>query len=190
MCISRRRLRGVTLVELLVFIVIVGIAVAGVLSVLTYGTRHSADPLRRKQALMLAEGLLEEVELAQFTYCEPNSANSDSAGSVAACATPETWGPEPSDLVLGRPFDNVNDYAFANGRPFDVNGVLSDATGTSLGLAGYSATLLVEPANLNGISGGTTGDPDVLHLVVTVTYDAGQSVTLDGYRTRYAPTVQ
>lgn len=187
MCTSQRRQRGVTLIELVMFIVIVSIAVVGVLSVFGYTTKHSADPLRRKQALMIAEGLLEEVELAQFTYCEPNSANSDTAGSVAACSTPETWGPESID---SRPYDNVNDYAVSSGHPFDSGGVLVDAAGNALGLSGYSASLLVEPADLNGIAGGTTADPQVLHLVVTVTYDAGQSVTLDGYRTRYAPQVQ
>jgi MSHA pilin protein MshD len=177
------------LVELLIFIVIVGVAVAGVLSVLTFGTLHSSDPLRRKQALMLAEGLLEEVELAQFTYCEPNSSNSDTAGSVANCATPELWGKDAGDS--SRPYDNVNDYAAPNNHPFDdANGNLVDAAGNSMGLSGYSASLIVEPADLNGIAGGTTADPSVLHIAVTVNYDAGKSVTLDGYRTRYAPRVQ
>jgi hypothetical protein len=48
----------------------------------------------------------------------------------------------------------------------------------------------IVPETLNGIAGGTTADPDVLRITVTVTYDGGQTVSLDGYRTRYAPQVQ
>ena len=44
---------GVTLVELVVFIVIVSVALAGVLKVLDITNRGSADPLIRKQALLL-----------------------------------------------------------------------------------------------------------------------------------------
>ena len=41
---------GLTLIELIVFIVVVGVGIAGI--TLTYNTvvRHSADPMLRKQA--------------------------------------------------------------------------------------------------------------------------------------------
>jgi MSHA pilin protein MshD len=189
MCISRARSqRGVTLIELLVFIVIVGIAVAGVLGVMTYTTRYSADPLRRKQALMLAEGLLEEVELAQFTYCRPDSNNAGTANSVADCgANFEKFGPDPGDT---RPYDNVNDYGNNTNAFMDGSGNLLDATLTQIPLTGYSATVAVTPETLNGINGGAADDPSVLRITVTVTYDGSNSVRLDGYRTRYAPQVQ
>lgn len=181
------RHRGFTLVELVLVIAIIGIAVGGVLGVMTYATKHSADPLRRKQALALAESLLEEVELAQFTYCEPNSPGAESATSVSACTTPENMGPESGET---RPYDNVNDYYAANGAPFNdkATGQLVDAAGNEFALSGYSASLAVTQENLNGIAGSTNGD--VLHLAVTVTYDDGQQVRLDGYRTRYAPQLQ
>ncbi|MGZ5199988.1 MAG: prepilin-type N-terminal cleavage/methylation domain-containing protein [Telluria sp.] len=184
-----RRQSGVTLVELILFIVIVGVAVGGVLSVLTLSTRHSADPLRRKQALALAEALLEEVELAQFTYCEPNAPGAESAGSVAACgAYAEAMGAETGET---RPYDNVNDYWALNGMPFNdkTTGELLDAAGRPFNLPGYAVSLSVTPENFYAIpQGGTSGD--VLHLAITVTYDAGRQVRLDGYRMRYAPTVQ
>ena len=40
----KRRQRGLTMVELIIFIVIVGVAVVGILQVLTLNTRSSADP--------------------------------------------------------------------------------------------------------------------------------------------------
>src|SRR5256885_5168247 len=54
---------GISLIELIVFIVIVGIAVAGVVGALSMATRASADPMIQKQALAIAEALLEEVQL-------------------------------------------------------------------------------------------------------------------------------
>jgi MSHA pilin protein MshD len=50
-----RRQSGLTLVELVIFIVIVSIAVVGVLQVISLTTRHSVDPQTRKQALAIAE---------------------------------------------------------------------------------------------------------------------------------------
>lgn len=64
---------GVTLIELIVFIVIIGAALAGVLSVLNVSVRGSADPLLPKQALAIAEGLLEEILLKSYT--DPDGTN-------------------------------------------------------------------------------------------------------------------
>eukprot|EP01034_Spumella_vulgaris_P031805 gene31805-39287_t len=58
------------MIELIIFIVIVGVAVVGILQVLTLNTRSSADPARRKQAMAIAEGLMEEVRQAAFTWCD------------------------------------------------------------------------------------------------------------------------
>jgi MSHA pilin protein MshD len=180
--------RGVTLVELVIFIVIVSVAIAGVIGVFTLTTRNSADPLRRKQALMIAEGLLEEVELAQFTYCKPDSSSAGTANSVADCGPDaEQFGPEPGD---SRPYDNVNDYGNNPNAFKNASGDLVDASGARVDVTGYSATVSVQPDNLNDIVGGTQADPNVLRITVTVTYDGSHSVTLDGFRTRYAPQVQ
>jgi MSHA pilin protein MshD len=192
------RQRGVTLIELILFIVIVGVAVGGIITVMNLTTRGSADPVRRKQALIIAEGLLEEVELAKFTYCDPadpNAGDETLVKSAANCTVPERWGqlsPEPTGANNGRPFDNVNDYVAAPRTltaAFDnAGGVLADANGTALGVSGYTARLTITPATLNGIGSDTdiNADTEVLRITVTVSYD-GQSVTLDGYRTRYAP---
>jgi MSHA pilin protein MshD len=61
-----RRQRGFTLIELIIFIVVVGVGVAGILSVYTTSIKNSADPLVRKQALAIAESLLEEIVLKEY----------------------------------------------------------------------------------------------------------------------------
>ena len=186
------RQRGVTLIEMIVFMMVIGIALMGILAALTLTSNKSADPVRRKQALMIAEGLLEEVEQARFTYCDPASANADGALSWSDCAIKENWGqlsPEPT--ASGRPFDNVNDYvAKPNVATFAFNnaaGQLADANGNPMAVSGYTARLTILPAILGGIGdAGTSTDTDVLRIVVQVDYD-GQSLVLEGYRTRYAP---
>jgi MSHA pilin protein MshD len=180
------RQRGLTLIELIMFIVIVGIAAASLAGVLNLTSKQSADPVRQKQALMLAEAILEEVELAQFTYCDPNSDNAATANSTAECLIPENFGPDAGNA---RPFDNVNDYGGASNPFVNGSGQLTDINGNALSVSGYSAALTIEPQDLNGIPGGVNNNPDVLHIIVTVSYDNGKSVRLDGYRTRYAPQV-
>lgn len=173
--------RGLSLIELLVFIVVVGIAVTGVLSVYSLNTRASADPMVRKQALAIAESLLEEVLAKPYTYCDPDDANAETAANAAGCATtPEATGPEAGETRYANvtPFDNVNDY-----DGFSMAGI-DDLQGNPVaGLGGYAASVRVQPAAaFNGIPAG-----EAVLVTVTVAAPASQGVSLSGYRTRHAP---
>ena len=184
----RTRQAGLTIVELLMFMVIVGIALAGILQVMRFTTANSADPLRRKQALMIAEALLEEVRQSGFTYCDPGSPDAAEATSTAACTIKENWGNEaPSP----RPYDNVNDYVGAAGAATaafnGATGGLADVLGRPLNLAGYGATVAITPDRLGDIVAGAGADSEALRIRIVVTYGGGDPVTLDGYRARYAP---
>jgi MSHA pilin protein MshD len=186
--IKRRRSRGVTLVELIVFIVIVSVAVAGVLTALDIANRSSTDPMIQKQALAIAEALLEEVQLQPFTYCDPNDANAATALSAAGCtggaggANDENklpLGPETGETRTGAtPFDNVSDY---NG--FSMGPGITDLSGAVLpDLGAYSATVAVANQAL-----GAVPSADGLLITVTVTGPSDTTVVLHGYRVRYAP---
>ena len=185
--------QGVTLVELIMFIVIVSIALAGIVQIMRMTSANSADPLRRKQALMIAEALLEEVRQAGFTYCDPSSANAETAQNAGECALREDFGNEgPAGTVFLRPFDNVNDYGAANGNPVaafnDGSGALADALGRRMNLAGYRATVAIIPEALGDIPAGAGADTDALRIRIVVDYEgADPPVTLDGYRARYLP---
>jgi MSHA pilin protein MshD len=206
---SHLRQRGVTLIELVIFIVIVGIGLAGIVQMLNLSTRLSADPVRRKQALLMAEGLLEEVELARFTYCDPTDPNAATAMSTAVSATGcssaalvEQVGQEAGGVA--RPFDNVNDYvkAFADEEQAfnNANGVLVDAAGNAYpgnnGNTTYKAYLTITATDKLGPAGNTiTADNtpanmNTLRITVRVNYGSGSddNIVLEGYRTRYAPT--
>jgi MSHA pilin protein MshD len=73
MCISGRKAAGgVTLVELILAIAVVGVAIAGVISVFVVTAQHSSDPMARLQAQMIAEGYLEEILLKPFANATTN----------------------------------------------------------------------------------------------------------------------
>ncbi|WP_426342846.1 type II secretion system protein [Pseudoduganella sp. S-14] len=191
MSIRRDRQSGLTFIELILFIIIVGIAAAAILRTLANTSNASADPLRRKQALLIAEGLLEEVQLAAFTFCDPLD-TTENPTSPGDCATPEAIGNEGGI----RPFDNINDYVPSLGVPYaafnNAAGKLVDAAGNDLGVSGYAATLTLRAEPLNGItSTAAVATQEVLRLTVRVTHGplASDFVELDTYRTRHSPQV-
>lgn len=169
------------------FIVIVGIAAGGILMVFANTTRARADPLIRKQALAIAESLLEELRLMPFTFCDPDDANASTAtgafvGVNGCAATVEAMGPEGSETRYAAltPYDNVNDY---NG--FAMAGGILDITGTPIaGLGAYSAAVAVAPLAFGGIAA-----TEAQQITVIVTGPGNISVTLDGIRTRHAPNL-
>ena len=173
--------QGLSLIELLIFIVVVSAALAGVLRVFLQATANSADPMLRRQALAIAESLLEEVQLMPFSFCDPDDANVETAASGAGCATTaEAIGPEAGETRFAAPqFDNVNDY-----HGYTMAGIV-DITNTAVpGLGGYSASVSVAAAALGSI-GAASGD--ALRITVTVTAPGGSTISLDGYRSRQAP---
>lgn len=208
------RQRGVNFIELIIFIVIVSIAVAGILLVMNNTTKRSADPQVRKQALEIAESLLEEIELAKFTYCNPTDAqapfatkaavgamgpqpvgSSSTAGGCKSAATVENF----AAVSGSRPYGNVINYTAglgaANATTYSTSAnTLTYAYGnaTSPAFAGnFTATVTI--SNGTALGGTTYSDPGAnanvpgaLLITVTVTYPQG-TIVLDGYRTQYAP---
>lgn len=195
---SPRSAAGLSLVEVIVFIVVVGVAVAGVLTALNVSTRASVDPVIQKQALAVAEAVLEEVQLMPFTYCDPDDPQAATAlnagvgatGCSAAAsvenpgaeATPP-YGPE-SRLSATTPYDNVNDYS-----GFSMGPGIVDMTGTAItGLDGYTATVSVSGQAFAALGGGRAiPAADSLLVTVTVTGPGNTTAVLHGYRVRYAP---
>ncbi|KAF3998984.1 type IV pilus modification PilV family protein [Glaciimonas immobilis] len=182
----RNQQSGITLIELLMFIVIVSVGVAGILSVMNVTTRYSEDPLQRKQAVAIAESMLEEIRLQPFTYCAPSDANALTATNVGGCAgvpgiSSEDVLPAFSRVsnLSRREADNVADYNNFSMSPIrDVQGTLIE------GLASYSVTVTIQQV-------GDTLTPslpknDVLQIDVRVV-SSNTDLSLTGYRFRYAP---
>jgi len=192
--------RGLTLIELIVFIVIVSVALIGLLTVMNVTVTGSADPMLRKQSLAIAEALLEEVAAQPFTYCDPDdTANAGKAnifisGGTVDCTASyiESAGPETISSTESRgnvtpAFDNVNDYSGISSANLqtDISRNYAIPTGYTASMT-VTATDTIGPAGLQITSSATPANMRVLRIGVTVTRGT-ESITLEGYRTRYAP---
>ena len=148
--------RGASLIELIMFVVIIGIALAGILLVLNQTTAHSADTLMRKQALTVAESLLEEIESRPF--------------SGVASAVTQTNRPNSHSIF---------DYnGFATSGVFPADGTLTVIPG--LGNYNVVAGVAVLPS-----AWGTIPAASAAQITVTVTDPAGITYDVTGYRTAY-----
>ncbi len=148
--------RGISLVELVVFIVIISVALTGILLVMNQVMKHSADPLIHKQAIVAAESLLEEVELQDFI----------SAGSNVAV----------TQANRASAYHIVSDY-----NNFSMTGIYPVSGAAPIGgLGGYNATVTVVPTAWNGIPAGSA-----VLITVTVTDPQGNPISISGYRTAY-----
>jgi MSHA pilin protein MshD len=163
---SCRRQRGVTLVELVMFVLIVGIAVSSVLGTLALAGGRSADALVQRQSLAVAESLLQEIVAQPFTALSPDG-------------SPETIGPEAGESRTSSttPFNHVNDY-----HGYTMNGIVALDGSAIAGLESYSASVSVSAQALGNIPAG-----EGLLVRVTVTGPGGVPVTLTGFRARLAP---
>jgi len=165
---------GLSLIELIMFIVIVSVGVLGILSVLNVTVKNSADPMIRKQALAVAEAMLEEV----LTKDYQNDRTGDNASTPALGCTPTTTPQCRPNTVSDRPnYNDVDDYN--NWVQTGVKSLLDTSTDI-FGLATYTVTVTVAGTTaLNGI-------PVTDAKVVTVTVAGGnETVTLVGFRANY-----
>jgi len=165
---SRHRHHGFTLIEVIIFIVVVGAGLAGILSVMNTVVKSSADPLIAKQTVAIAESMLEEILLKEF--CDPDT--------VDRTTTPPTCGAHTTEASRTL-YDDVDDY---NG--YTTTTGIVDLTGTAVaGLANYNITSVTvavttaaQSAALNAIG--------AKRVTVTVTGLQGP-ITLTGYRSNY-----
>lgn len=199
---------GVSLIELIVFIVVLGLLAATLSTVAQRSSLASAQLLRSQQQRLLAQSLLAEVQHLPFTYCDPNDPAVSSANGAppnAGCssaASVEASGPEPGESRYtgagAQRFDNVNDYqGFAMpGGPCaglcDLSGArLDGAAGVLPTLTGCTAAVSVTPLAmaLGGVAAfDAAGRPTILRVAVRVACpDDPAPTVLEAIRLRYAP---
>lgn len=155
MFMTRSRQHGFTLIELIIFIVVVSAGLAGILSVMNTVVKSSADPMVRKQTIAIAESLLEEILLKDYAKPTGSTALGFSAGGSRNL------------------FDCVTDYSGYN----TTSGIV-DVLGTVItSLASYniSPVTVASSTDLTGVA--------ALRVTVSVTDPTGNTVSLTGYRT-------
>lgn len=157
-CVLRQQ--GISLVELIMFIAIVSVGLAGLALALNQATSHSADTLVRKQAMAVAASLLEEIEV--HTHSGGTCTGMLGANSARTAA------------------HSVCDY----GGYYTTSGVL-DINGAAVsGLGGYNVAPAVSVAWVAPAWGNVPAGSAVA-ITVHVTDPMGNTYDATGYRTAY-----
>jgi MSHA pilin protein MshD len=152
---TERQSRGFTLIELLIFIVVVSAGLAGILSVMNTVVKSSADPMVHKQAMALADSILEEILLK--AYCDP-----DPSGAPAPTCAPHVNKASRVD------YDNVDDF---HGK------TNADFTDLPSELASYVIDIVVSaPASLAGVT---------MKIITVTVKHGSDSIAMTGYRANY-----
>lgn len=164
---GRRRSRvesGLSLPELILFIIVVGVGLAGVLSVLNLTVGKSSDPFPVKQAMAVAEAVIEEISLKNY-------------------AKPAGGFPGPWTQANRQYFDTVDDYDVSKFTWPSPGIYTQTACGSTAclalpGLAGYNVNqVTVAAAALNGVAAKL--------ITVEVADPTGAIYRLAAYRTSY-----
>lgn len=144
---------GLTLVELVISIVLMGILAVGALVIVTNTVRHSADPMVRQQAVAVAEAYIDEIRRKHFD--DPGDGDGEANRSD---------------------FDDIDDY---NSLPNPH--APQDQTGTAIpGLGDYRVSVTVDKTvNEIGVGSGNEARIDVLVTHVS----ADQRARISTYRT-------
>lgn len=79
--IKKQFQQGVSLIEMVVFIIVVGIASSALFATYNYSLLHNTDPLIQVRALELAQAKLDEVLALKYDANTPT-------GGIPACDTP------------------------------------------------------------------------------------------------------
>ena len=159
---TRHQQQGVSLIEAVLFIVVVSVALVVVLKAFDIANQGSADPILRRQSLAIAQSLLDEISFKPF-------------GGAATDVTADGYTAGPVTSATRALADDVDDY---NG--FSMNGIRSLDNSVLTGLSNYQATVVVAAAAFGGVP-STAG----YRITVTVTDPSGAQLALEGYRASY-----
>ena len=153
--VSNAKQKGVTLVELIVFIVVISLALGALLGVYRQSLQASVDPIVRVRLLEASQSLLDRALSRRFD-------NNTPAGRVPACGSSVPAGVPPAPPCAG-------------------NGPVSNLAGSDSPYPGYNRTLIVELAGDDlGLANGAAK-----LITVTTTAPNGEALTLSAFRTNF-----
>ncbi len=150
--------KGLTLVELVISMVVIGIVVTGIFGALSGMAGSSGDPVPRTQAIAIAEAYLEEVRLQQY----------ETVGSCPAVPPPGGR----SRFTHSCHYQGLTD-----------NGARDQFGNAIVGLEDYQISISINQSSaLTGIAA-----TDAQLIGIAVTSPANESFTLSTYKTREWP---
>ncbi|RBP20553.1 MSHA pilin protein MshD [Marinobacter pelagius] len=163
------RQSGVTLVELIITIVVLGIAIAGVVGAFSVITGRSADPLNQTRAVTLSQLYMDEILSRYYDESTPLGGGKVAAADVD-CGT---GGPDGETRPT---FDDTDDYdGLADGPPADSDG------NALVGYGGFAVAVAVACA---GTEVGVAAE-DAKRIDITITDPSGQDWLFTAYRANF-----
>lgn len=149
---------GFTLIELIIFVVVVGIATTGLFAALNQHNLSSVDPIYQVRALELAQATLDQIIGKRYDENSPN-------GGLPPCDSAEVGAVpcDPLNAADAADLDDVDDYHGFSTVP------------TAYG--GYSLNVQVSQQTLSGQPGK--------FIRVTVTPAIGEPVVLGAYKVNF-----
>ena len=161
----RGHVGGFTLIELILFIVVVGVASAGLFSALNRHTISSVDPIYQVRALELAQSHLDMALGKRYDETSPNGGVPPCDSLTGAiCTGSGSFGPDTGE-TSENDYDDVDDY----------HGYSPSLATTYAGFS-LSMTAAYRGADL-GLAANAAK-----YVIVTVTPPVGEPVILGGYR--------
>ena len=154
---GRQSQKGVTLVELIVFILVISLALGALLGVYRQSVQASVDPVVRVRLLEASQSLLDRALSRRFDANTP-------VGGVPACDSSVPAGAPPAPPCAGG--GGVSDFDGFNDTPYP----------------GYNRSASVQ---LAGDDLGLGANDRAKRITVTTTAPNGEALTLSAYRTNF-----
>lgn len=212
-CKRQQSQKGISLIELIIFIVILSIALTGITLIYINTTRYSADPMVRIRSIELAQSTLEEILLKAYDNNTP--VGGGCVQMTGAGTTLCTSGITPaSDPVAGTPlgtdgeanrslFNDVDDYTnqlYCGNNVTPSNTAcpalacqnMQDESGNNISAeySGFSVCIQVDYAGneLNNVAPGTgtnVATNDAKRIDVIVSDPLNSRISLSAYRLNF-----
>jgi len=162
-----KRQRGTTLIELVMTIVIISVAIAGVVGAFSLIAGRSADPLNQSRAVALAQLYMDEIIAKQF-------ADESAAGGGAVNATKANCSNTVVDDERRSTFNDVSDYNGLDNKP--------PQNSEEDPLNGYSNFQVAISVQCAGEEVGFAQDHQAKRINITITDPSGNHYLFSAYR--------
>jgi MSHA pilin protein MshD len=160
--------RGATLVELVMTIVIISVAIAGVIGAFALITGRSADPLNQTRAVELAQLYMDEIISKKYDNATPQGGQPPYVGSC-------NIGPDGGETRAS--YDDVDDYnGISDSPPADADGALD-------GYGGFTVDVTVSCAG-DDAGVGLPAD-QAKRIDLTITDPGGQAFVFSAYKANF-----
>ncbi|MFO7530450.1 MAG: type II secretion system protein [Marinobacter sp.] len=160
---------GVTLVELIITIIVLGVAIAGVVGAFSVISGRSADPLNQTRAITLSQLYMDEILTRYYDESTPVGGGKVPSGDVDCT----TAGPDGETRPT---YDDADDYDGLSDSP------PKDGEGNDLsGYGGFAVTVAVACAG----SEVGVAEQEAKRIDITITDPSGQDWLFTAYRANF-----